>query len=76
MLVSIGVIFSVLYFAFPSIFQSRFRLDTIIIITAGFGCGLPALWMTNTTRMIRRELPQDSRRGQRIDEPLSEYQDY
>ena len=76
MLVSVGFIFAVLYFAFPSIFQSRFPLDTIFLVTVGFGCGLPALWMNNTTRMIRREIPQDSRRGQRIDEPLSEYRDY
>jgi hypothetical protein len=74
-LLSIGIIFSVLYFAFPSIFQSRFSLDTIIVVGAGFGCGLPSLWMVKRSRVIRKEIPKDSRRGQRLDEQL-EYCDY
>lgn len=75
-LISFGIIFSVLYLTFPTIFQGRFLLETIMIIAAGYVCGLPSLWMTNRTRMIRREIPQYSRRGQRIDEPPKEYRDY
>jgi len=75
MLISIGIIFSVLYFVFPSIFQSRFYLDTILVIGAGFGCGLPSLLTVKRSRTIRDEIPKDSRRGQRLDEQL-EYRDY
>lgn len=75
-LVSIGVIFSFVFFAIPSIFQSRFGLDTIILIVAGFGCGLPSLWCSTKNKTARREIPKDSRRGLRVDEPLEEYRDY
>ena len=75
MLLSIAIIFSVLYFVFPSIFQSRFSLDALLIIGVGFGCGLLSLLTVKQSRMIRKEIPKDSRRGQRLDEQL-ESRDY
>jgi len=74
LLLSLGAIFSVLFFAFPSIFQSRY-LDAIFIIVAGFGLGLFFLRTGKRNRMLREEIPKDSRSGQRFDEPL-EYRDY
>lgn len=75
LLFSISIIFSVLYFAFPSIFQSRFFPDTILVVGIGFGCGLISLWNVKRSRMIRREIPKDSRRGPLFDEP-PEFRDY
>ena len=75
LLISIAIIFSVLYFAFPSIFQSRFFLETIFIVGVGFGCGLASLWTVKRSGMIRQEIPKGSGEGQRLDESL-EYRDY
>ncbi len=71
---SLGVIFSVLNFAFPTIFQTRY-LDVIFVVVAGFGLGLASLWIVRRSRIFRKEIPKDSRRGQRLDEQF-EYRDY
>jgi len=74
LLISIASIFSVIYIAFPYIFQTRF-LDALFIIGVGFGCGLPSLLKVKQDRTLREEIPKDSRIGQRLDEYV-EYRDY